>query len=100
MLTDKLVLVTGASRGIGQAIVLTLGGAGAIVIGTATTKKGAEAITKQFEELDISGQGMILNVKDDNNIAELMKNINEKYGRVDILINNAGITRDNIRIRM
>ena len=100
MLTDKLVLVTGASRGIGQAIAITLGAAGATVIGTATTKRGANAISKQFVEHKINGQGMILNVTDDNNIAELMKNINEKYGTVDILINNAGITRDNILIRM
>ena len=100
MLTEKLVLVTGASRGIGQAIALTLGDAGAIVVGTATSEKGAEAITKQFAKNKITGQGMILNVTDDNNIAELMKNINEKYGTVDILINNAGITRDNILIRM
>ena len=100
MLTDKLVLVTGASRGIGQAIALTLGAARATVIGTATSEKGAEAITKQFAKNKITGQGMILNVTDDNNIDELMKNINEKYGTVDILINNAGITRDNILMRM
>ena len=100
MLTDKLVLVTGASRGIGQAIALTLGDEGAIVIGTATSEKGANAISKQFEDSNITGQGMILNVTDDDDIAELMKNINEKYGTVDILINNAGITRDNILIRM
>ena len=100
ILTEKLVLVTGASRGIGQAIALTLGTAGATVIGTATTEKGVEAISKQFSEHKINGQGMILNVTDDNSIAELMKNINEKYGTVDILINNAGITRDNILIRM
>ena len=100
MLTEKLVLVTGASRGIGQAIALTLGAAGAIVVGTATSEKNAEAITKQFAKNKITGQGMILSVTDDNNIAELMKNINEKYGPVDILINNAGITRDNILIRM
>ena len=100
ILAEKLVLVTGASRGIGQAIALTLGDAGAIVVGTATSEKGAEAITKQFAKNKITGQGMILNVTDDNNIAELMKNINEKYGTVDILINNAGITRDNILIRM
>ena len=100
MLAEKLVLVTGSSRGIGQAIALTLGEAGAIVVGTATTEKGAEAITKQFAKNKITGQGMILNVTDDNSIAELMKNINEKYGTVDILINNAGITRDNILIRM
>ena len=100
MLTEKLVLVTGASRGIGQAIALTLGNAGATVIGTATSEKGAEAISKQFTEHKITGQGMILNVTEDNNIAELMKNINEQYGAVDILINNAGITRDNILMRM
>ena len=100
MLTDKLVLVTGASRGIGQAIAITLGVAGATVIGTATSEKGVNAISKQLSENKINGQGMILNVTDDNNIAELMKNINEKYGTVDILINNAGITRDNILIRM
>ena len=100
MLTEKLVLVTGASRGIGQAIAVTLGTAGATVIGTATSEKGAEAISKQFTEHKINGQGMILNVTDDNNIAELMKNINEKYDTVDILINNAGITRDNILMRM
>ena len=100
MLTKKLVLVTGASRGIGQAIAITLGTAGATVIGTATSEKGAEAISKQFTEHKINGQGMILNVTDDNNIAELMKNINEKYDTVDILINNAGITRDNILMRM
>ena len=100
MLTDKLVLVTGASRGIGQAIALTLGGAGATVVGTAKSHKGAEAISKQFEESNITGQGMILNVTDNGSITELMKNINEQYGTVDILINNAGITRDNILMRM
>ena len=100
MLAEKMALVTGASRGIGQAIALTLGDAGATVIGTATSEKGAESITKQFVKNKITGQGMILNVTDDNNIAELMKNINEKYGTVDILINNAGITRDNILMRM
>jgi len=100
MLAEKLILVTGASRGIGQAIALTLGSAGGVVIGTATTQKGADSISKKFKDCNISGQGMVLNVTDDNNITELLKNIVEKYGIVDILVNNAGITRDNILIRM
>ena len=100
MLDGKLVLVTGATRGIGQSIALTLGVAGATVVGTATSENGTNAISKQFSERKIHGQGMILNVTDDNSILELMKNINEKYGTVDILINNAGITSDNILIRM
>ena len=100
MLTDKLVLVTGASRGIGQAIALTLGGAGATVVGTATTEKGADSISKQFKDSNITGQGMILNVTDDKSIVELMSNISNQYGVIDILINNAGITRDNILMRM
>ncbi len=100
MLTDKLVLVTGASRGIGQAIALTLGGAGATVVGTATTNNGANSISKQFKDSNITGQGMILNVTDDKSIVELMSNISNQYGAIDILINNAGITRDNILMRM
>ena len=100
MLTDKLVLVTGASRGIGQAIALTLGGAGATVVGTATTNNGANSISKQFKDSNITGQGMILNVTDDKSIVELMSNISNQYGVIDILVNNAGITRDNILMRM
>ena len=100
MLAEKLVLVTGASRGIGQSIALTLGVAGATVVGTATSENGVNAISKLLSEHKINGQGMILNVTDENNIADLMKNINEKYGVVDILINNAGITSDNILMRM
>ena len=100
MLTDKLVLVTGASRGIGQAIALTLGGAGATVVGTATTNNGANSISKQLKDSNITGQGMILNVTDDKSIVELMSNISNQYGAIDILINNAGITRDNILMRM
>ena len=100
MLKEKLVLVTGASRGIGRAIALTLGAAGATIIGTATSDEGAANISKIFTENNILGKGMKLNVTDNEQIFDLLKNITEDYGSVDILINNAGITRDNILIRM
>ena len=100
MLNEKLVLVTGASRGIGQAIALTLGNAGATVIGTATSDEGAANISKIFTENNILGKGMRLNVTDNEQISELLKSITADYGFVDILVNNAGITRDNILVRM
>ena len=100
MLNEKLVLVTGASRGIGQAIALTLGKAGATVIGTATSDEGASNITQIFVENNILGKGMMLNVTDNEQISELLKSITAEYGSVDILVNNAGITRDNILVRM
>ena len=100
MLNEKLVLVTGASRGIGRAIALTLGEAGATVIGTATSDEGAANISKIFTENNILGRGMRLNVKDNDQILNLLKVIAENYGSIDILINNAGITRDNILVRM
>ena len=100
MLDGKLVLVTGASRGIGKAIALTLGGAGATIIGTATTDSGANNISKVFAEKNISGKGIKLNVTDNEQIASLVKTVNEDFGSIDILINNAGITRDNILLRM
>jgi 3-oxoacyl-[acyl-carrier protein] reductase len=100
MLNEKLVLVTGASRGIGRAIALTLGNAGATVIGTATSEEGANKISKIFTENNILGKGMMLNVTDNEQISELLKSITAEYGSVDILVNNAGITRDNILVRM
>ena len=100
MLNEKIVLVTGASRGIGKAIALTLGEAGATIIGTATSDEGAVNISKIFTENNILGQGMRLDVNDNDQISALIKSITEDFGSIDILINNAGITRDNILVRM
>ena len=100
MLNGKLVLVTGASRGIGKAIAITLGEAGATVIGTATSEAGANNISKIFTDNSIHGKGMELNVTDNKQITALMKAVSDEFGSIDILINNAGITRDNILIRM
>ena len=100
MLDGKLVLVTGATRGIGKAIALNLGAAGATVIGTATSESGSDNISKIFAENKISGKGMKLDVTDNEQVANLVKIIGEEFGSVDILVNNAGITRDNILLRM
>ena len=100
MLNGKLVLVTGASRGIGRAISMALGNAGATVIGTATSEEGAKNISKIFSNNSILGKGMKLNVTDNNQITDLIKTVFDEFGSVDILINNAGITRDNILVRM
>ncbi|MDC0471395.1 3-oxoacyl-ACP reductase FabG [Candidatus Pseudothioglobus singularis] len=100
MLDGKLVLVTGATRGIGKAIALTLGNSGATVIGTATTESGADNISKVFAESKITGKGMKLDVTDNEQVSNLFKTIGEDFGSVDILVNNAGITRDNILLRM
>ena len=100
MLNEKIVLVTGASRGIGKAIALKLGEAGATIIGTATSNEGAVSISKIFTDNNILGKGMKLDVTDNEQISALIKSITEDFGSIDILINNAGITRDNILVRM
>lgn len=97
---NKIALVTGASRGIGQAIALKLGLSGAIVIGTATTNKGADAITQYLQDAGIQGTGIALNVNDAEQINQTFQTIREKFGEIEILVNNAGITRDNLLARM
>ena len=93
----KIALVTGASRGIGKAIAEKLAAQGATVIGTATSDKGAEAISAY---LGANGKGMTLNVTDVDSVESVLKNIRAEFGEIDILVNNAGVTRDNLLMRM
>ncbi|MGR6979931.1 3-oxoacyl-ACP reductase FabG [Testudinibacter sp. P27/CKL/0425] len=93
----KIALVTGASRGIGKAIAEELVAKGATVIGTATSEKGAEAISAYLGE---NGKGLVLNVTDVASIDQTLAQIKAEFGEIDILVNNAGITRDNLLMRM
>ncbi len=95
----KIAVVTGASRGIGQAIALELGKS-ATVLGTATSEAGAEKITAYLQENGITGKGYSLDVSSEASIEAFVKTVQQEFGAVDILINNAGITRDNILMRM
>ncbi|RFC38411.1 MAG: 3-oxoacyl-[acyl-carrier-protein] reductase [Candidatus Nitrotoga sp. LAW] len=99
-LQGQIALVTGASRGIGQGIVLELGKQGATVIGTATTKNRAQAISEYLAAAGIKGCGMALNVNDNVQIDKVISDTRKQYGEISILVNNAGITRDNLLARM
>jgi 3-oxoacyl-[acyl-carrier protein] reductase len=99
-LDRQVALVTGATRGIGRAIALALARAGACVIGTATTEDGAASITAYLREAGVKGEGVRLDVRDAPAVDAVLRDIELRHGFVGILVNNAGVTRDNLLVRM
>jgi 3-oxoacyl-[acyl-carrier protein] reductase len=99
-LENQVALVTGASRGIGQSIAVSLGKQKAFVIGTATTEDGAQKISTFFKEQNIVGKGIKLNVNDNEAMLQIIETISKEYGDISILVNNAGITKDMLLMRM
>lgn len=99
-LQGQIALVTGASRGIGQAIALELGKQGATVVGTATSEKGAQAIGEYLAAAGVKGAGLALNVNDAAQVDQVLDTIRKQFGEVSVLVNNAGITKDNLLARM
>ena len=100
MLQNQIAFVTGASRGIGHAIALELGSRGATVIGTATTEDGAQIISNYLKEAGVNGRGATLNVNNASHMESVLKAVHEEFGDISILVNNAGLTRDNLLLRM
>ncbi len=100
MLNDQLALVTGATRGIGKAIAIALGKAGARVVGTATKAEGAGQISAYLKAEGLKGHGLVLNVNDSAQVEEALKAVTAEFGDPIILVNNAGITRDTLLLRM
>jgi 3-oxoacyl-[acyl-carrier protein] reductase len=99
-LDDEVALVTGASRGIGSAIASHLARLGAVVVGTATTEAGAQRITSQLADAPRPGRGTVLDVGDPDAIEQVLADVAAREGAVTVLVNNAGITRDNLLLRM
>lgn len=99
-LAGQIALVTGASRGIGKAVALELGRQGATVVGTATTEDGAGKISAYLMDASITGNGVVLEVRDATQVDAVLSDIEKRYGAISILVNNAGITRDNLAMRM
>jgi len=99
-LEGQVVLVTGASRGIGRAVALELGRLGATVVGTATSAEGSDAISAALAEAGVAGRGMVLNVTDAAACEAVVAQVDKELGAISILVNNAGITRDNLAMRM
>ena len=95
-----VALVTGASRGIGKAIALEIAGQDLTVIGTATSDEGAKNISSYLQEMGVAGEGMCADEADEKSVSNLIRIINDKFSSPVILINNAGITRDNLLMRM
>jgi 3-oxoacyl-[acyl-carrier protein] reductase len=98
--SGKIALITGASRGIGKAIALTLGRLGIRIAGTSTTEDGANSISKYLNQIGIEGRGYVLDVAEDESVASCVSKVVEEFGHPLIVVNNAGITRDNLLLRM